>query len=77
MSAERRDGSRLELTRERDRLELAVELEGDRPVVPGEVVRVCAQALLGVLRPLVVAAGDLNVLVRHAATVLPAPQGSR
>jgi hypothetical protein len=38
-------------------------------------VRVRAQPLLGVLRPLVIAAGDLNVLVRHAATVLPALRG--
>ena len=74
---ERRDGSGLELTRERDRLEIAVELEGDRLVVPVEVVRVRAQPLLGVLRPLVIPAGDLDVLVRHAATVLPAPRGSR
>ena len=73
--AERRDGSGLELTRERDRLEIAVELERDRLVVPVEVVRVRAQPLLGVLRPLVIAARDLNVLVRHAATVLPAPRG--
>src|SRR5918996_3776668 len=64
--AERRDGSGLELTRERDRLEIAVELEGDRLVFPVEVMRACAQLLLGVLRPLVIAAGDLDVLVRHA-----------
>ena len=69
--AERRDGSGLELTRERDRLEIAVELEGDRLIVPVEVVRVRAQPRLRVLRPLVIAAGDLDVLVRHAVTVLP------
>jgi hypothetical protein len=40
-------------------------------------VRARAQPLLGVLRPLVIVAGDLNVLVRHAATVLPAPRGGR
>src|SRR5439155_22958772 len=73
--AERGDGSGLEPTRERDRLEIAVELERDRLVGPVEVVRVRAQPLLGVLRPLVIAAGDLNVLVRHPATVLPAPRG--
>jgi len=70
---ERRDGSALELTRERDRLEIAVELEGDRLVVPVEVVRVRPQPLLRVLRPRVIAAGDLDGLVPHAATVLPAP----
>jgi hypothetical protein len=73
--AERRDGSGLELTRERDRLEIAVELERDRLVVPVEVVRARAQPLLGVLRSLVIAAGNLDVRVRHAATVLPAPRG--
>jgi hypothetical protein len=73
---ERGDGAGLELTRERDRLEIAVELEGERLVVPVEVVRIRAQPLLGVLRPLVIPAGDLDVLVRHAATVLPAPRGS-
>jgi hypothetical protein len=72
--AERRDGSGLELTRERDRLEIAVELERDRLVLPVEVVRARAQPLLGVLRPLVIAAGDLDVLVRHTATLLPAPR---
>ena len=54
---ERRDGSGLELARERDRLEIAVELEGDRLVVPVEVVRARAQPLLRVLRPLVIACG--------------------
>src|SRR5687767_822678 len=60
---ERGDGSGLELTRERDRLEIAVELEGDRLVVPVEVMRVRAQPLLRVLRPLVIPAGDLDVFV--------------
>ena len=50
-------------------------VERDRLVVPVEVVRARAQPLLGVLRPVVIAAGDLNVLVCHAATVLPAPRG--
>ena len=72
--AESRGSPGLELTRERDRLKIAVELERDRLVVPIQVVRVRAQPLLGVLRPLVIAAGDLNVLVRHTATLLPPPR---
>jgi Transposase DDE domain len=50
-------------------------VERDRLVVPVEVVRARAQPLLGVLRPVVIAAGDLNVLVRYAATGLPATRG--
>jgi hypothetical protein len=41
------------------------------------VVRARAQPRLGVLRPLVIAAGDLDVLVPHAATVFPASRRSR